>query len=114
MIIFESMIESILMYEEEIWGWKEQEVVEKVQEKYLGGVLGETPGYIAREECKRSRLRVKAGKRAAKFEEKMDGREECKILTECWRENKKKTLRRRKERKLPEKRIIMPVKKWED
>jgi hypothetical protein len=55
-----------------------------MQEKYLRWVLGvirETPGYIVREECKRNRLRVKAGKRAAKFEEKMDGREECRILT---------------------------------
>jgi hypothetical protein len=32
----------------------------------------ETPGYIVREECKRNRLKVKAGKRAAKFEGKMD------------------------------------------
>jgi hypothetical protein len=32
-----------------------------------------------REECKRNRPRVKAGKKAAKFEDKMDGR----ILTEC-------------------------------
>jgi hypothetical protein len=37
---FESMIKSILMYGAEIWGWKEQEDVEKVQEKYLKGVLG--------------------------------------------------------------------------
>jgi hypothetical protein len=36
-----------------------------------------------------NRLRVKAGKRAAKLEDKMDGREECRILTECWREKKK-------------------------
>jgi hypothetical protein len=57
-----------------IWGWKEQEEVERVQEKYLRWMLGvdtETPGYIVREECKRSRLRVKARKRA-KFEDKMD------------------------------------------
>jgi hypothetical protein len=33
---------------------------------------------------------VKAGKKAAKFEDKMDGREECRILMECWREMKKK------------------------
>jgi hypothetical protein len=49
--------ESILMYGAEIWGWKEQEEVEKVQEKYLRGVLGvdrETPAYIVREECKRN------------------------------------------------------------
>jgi hypothetical protein len=42
-----------------------------------------------REECKRNRLKVKAGKRAAKFEDIMDGREECRILTECWSEKKK-------------------------
>jgi hypothetical protein len=48
------------------------------------------PGYIVREEYNRNRLRVKAGKRAAKFEEKMDRREEYRILMDCWREKKKK------------------------
>jgi hypothetical protein len=65
MKMFESMIESVLIQEE----------VQRVQEKYLRWVPGvdrETPGYIMREECKRNRLRVKAGKRAAKFEDKMD------------------------------------------
>jgi hypothetical protein len=33
-------------------------------------------------------LRVKAGKRSANFEDKMDGRKEWRILTECWREKK--------------------------
>jgi hypothetical protein len=63
-----------------------------VQEKYLRRVLGvdrETPDYTVREECKRNRLRVKAEKTAAKFEDKIDGREDCR--TECWREKKKKT-----------------------
>jgi hypothetical protein len=78
------------------------EEIERVQEKNLRGVLGvdrETPGHIVREECKRNRLTVKAGKRAAKFEDKMDGREECRILTECWRE-KKKTRRKRREKRV--------------
>jgi hypothetical protein len=39
MMMFESMIESILMYGAEIWGWKEQEEVEKVQGKCLREVL---------------------------------------------------------------------------
>jgi hypothetical protein len=85
-MIFESMIQSILMYGPEIWGWKEQEEIEKVQDKYLRWVLGvdrETPGYIVREECKRNS--------AAKFEDKMDGREECRILTEYRKEKKKNT-----------------------
>jgi hypothetical protein len=97
MIMFESMIKSILMYGAEIWGWKEEEV-EKVQKKYLKGVVGvdrETP---VKEECKRNRLRVKAGTRAAKFEDKMDGREECRILTECWREKKRTTEKKEREK----------------
>jgi hypothetical protein len=40
MMMFESMTKSILMSGAEILGWKEQEEVEKVQEKYLRGVLG--------------------------------------------------------------------------
>jgi hypothetical protein len=78
MMMFESMIESIiLMYGAKIRKWKEQEEVEIVQEKYLRGMLGvdrETAGYTVKEKCKRNRLRVKAGKRAAKFEDKMDER----------------------------------------
>jgi hypothetical protein len=77
---------------DEIWERKEEEKVEKVQEKYLRGVLvvdRETPGYIVREECKRNRLRVKAGKGAAKFDDKMDQKEECRILKECWKGKKK-------------------------
>ncbi|KAJ3629649.1 hypothetical protein MTP99_014029 [Tenebrio molitor] len=38
-MIFESMVVSMLMYGAEIWGWKEQEEVERVQEKYLRWVL---------------------------------------------------------------------------
>jgi hypothetical protein len=65
MMMFDSMIESILMCEAEIWGWKKQEEAEKVQEKYLRGLLRMDrvmAGYIVRrEECKRNRLRVKEG-----------------------------------------------------
>jgi hypothetical protein len=74
MMMFESMIESsILTYGAEIRGWKKQNEEKRVQEKYLRWVLGmdrETPGCIVREEYKSNKLRVKAGKRAAKFEDK--------------------------------------------
>jgi hypothetical protein len=36
-----------------------------------------------------SKLRLKAGKRRAKFEDRMGGREECRIMTECYRKKKK-------------------------
>jgi hypothetical protein len=47
---------------------------------------------------------VKAGKRAAKFEDKMDGWEECRILTECWRA-KKKTVEEGEREIISEKRV---------
>jgi hypothetical protein len=38
---------------------------------------------------------VKAGKRTAKFDNKMDGREKRRILTECWREKNKEKERKK-------------------
>jgi hypothetical protein len=83
--------------------------------KYLRWVLGvdrETAGYIVREKCKRSKLRVKAGKRAAKFEDTMGGREECRILTECYRERKRTRMRRRERSTAGG--TGMPVRKWKE
>jgi hypothetical protein len=49
---------------------------------------------------------VKAGKRVAKFDDKMYGREKCMILTECWRERKKNTGKKEGDREiLSEKRV---------
>jgi hypothetical protein len=71
------------------------------------GVDRKTPGYVVRKECKRNWLGVKAGKRAAKFEDKIDGR------AEGWRENKKNE--GEKERETSSTRGTgMPVKKWKD
>ena len=44
------------------------------------GVDRTTPGYIVREEMKREKLRVGAGARAVKFEEKVRRAENRKIL----------------------------------
>jgi hypothetical protein len=65
MMMFENIIESILMY---LWMKRTKRVRESARKIF------EMPGYIVRKECKRNRLRVKMGKRAAKFEDKMDGR----------------------------------------
>jgi hypothetical protein len=48
----------------------------------------------------------------AKFEDKMNGREECRILTKCWRE--RKTTRRRRRERNTIRETGMPVKKWKD
>jgi hypothetical protein len=88
----------------------------KSARKIFEGVLGverETPGYIMREECQRNRLKEKAGERAGKFEDKLDGRKECRILTKCWREKKKHTEEGERERNTIRE-TGMPVKKWKD
>ncbi|XP_071055483.1 uncharacterized protein [Onthophagus taurus] len=90
-MIFECLIKSVMMYGAEIWGWKEQGLLEGVQARYWRWVLGlakETPEYIVREEVKVDKLRVEAGKRAVRFEERVEGRSQCKILGECWKEIK--------------------------
>ncbi|KAJ3647217.1 hypothetical protein Zmor_024747 [Zophobas morio] len=88
MMMFDSLIKSIFMYEAEIWGWREYEEIERVQEKYLKWTLG-FEKYIVREETKREKMRVEAGKRAVGFEEKFSERGDSKILQECWIEIRK-------------------------
>ncbi|KAH0821305.1 hypothetical protein GEV33_001486 [Tenebrio molitor] len=71
---------------------REQEGLEGVQGKYLKWVLGvdrETPGYILMEETKRDGIRIEAGKRAIRFEERVLERGECRILQECLKEKRK-------------------------
>jgi hypothetical protein len=57
-----------------------------------------------REESKSNKLRVKAGKRATKFEDKMDGREECRKEKKTWRRRERNTTRE----------TDLLVKKWKD
>ncbi|KYN20536.1 hypothetical protein ALC57_07111 [Trachymyrmex cornetzi] len=64
--LFDKLIWAMVSYGVEIWGWKEREAVESLQERYLRWVLGverRTPGYLMREELQREKLRTKAGKR---------------------------------------------------
>jgi hypothetical protein len=62
------------------------------------------------EECKRNKLRVKAGKRAAKKQNGWKGRVQD---TNRMLERKKKTRRRRRQRIITRKKG-MPVVKWKD
>jgi hypothetical protein len=91
-MMFDSLVKSVMMYGAEIWGWREQEGLEGVQGKYLKWVLGvdrETPGYIVMEETKRDGIRIESGKRAIRFEERVIERGECRILQECLKEKRK-------------------------
>ena len=39
MKIFEALVQSIVMYGAEIWGWRERREIERLQERYIRWVL---------------------------------------------------------------------------
>ncbi|KYN29366.1 hypothetical protein ALC57_01193, partial [Trachymyrmex cornetzi] len=70
-------------------GWKERQEVERLQERYQGWVLGverRTLGYMVREELQREKLRVRAGKMAWAFEERLRGGGGIGLAQLCWEE----------------------------
>ncbi|XP_043263006.1 uncharacterized protein LOC122403516 [Colletes gigas] len=74
MWLFDTLVWSVAGYGVEIWGWKEREDMERMQERYIRWSLGvdwRTPGYMVREETKRMKLRAGAGERAWRYEEKL-------------------------------------------
>lgn len=53
--MFDRLVWMVLGYGVEVWGWKEREGMEKLEERYLRWVLGVDrgmPGYLVREDCK--------------------------------------------------------------
>lgn len=93
MLLFRSLVESILLYAAEIWGWKEQEKVEKLQEKYVRWTLRldpNTPAYLIREETKTKKIRTEALKRARRYKEKTKKYRTNEIITECRKKIQKK------------------------
>lgn len=90
--LFDSIVKGVLMYGVEIWGYKEWEEIEKLQTKYLRWIVGvdwRTPGYIVREELKREKIRISAGERAGRFEERMTEGKVGEIGKICMREKRK-------------------------
>jgi len=87
--LFDKLVWTILGYGVEIWGWKEREGVERLEERYLNWVLGveaKTPRYMVREELQREKLRSRAGRRAWGFEKRLEEGRGSALARECRRE----------------------------
>jgi len=87
--LFDRLIWTVLSYGVEIWGWKEREGIERLEERYMRWVMGlerRTPGYLIREEIKRGKLRERAGRRAWGFEERLKGGKGSGLTRLCWEE----------------------------
>lgn len=65
--LFDKLVWTVASYGVEIWGWKEKEELERLEERYLRWVLevdGRIPDYMVREELQKEKLRGRAGRRA--------------------------------------------------
>jgi len=91
--MFDALIWAIMGYGAEIWGWRERRQMERVQEKFLKWVLGvdwRVPGYMVREEMQREKLRVRAGRRAWRFEERLAEGKGSEVARRCWEEMRRR------------------------
>lgn len=62
--LFDKLVWSVVGYGVEIWVWKEREVMERVQDRYLKWIMGVgryTPGYMMRGEIQMDKLNGRAG-----------------------------------------------------
>lgn len=85
-MLFDYLIMSVLLYGAKVWGWNECEKLESIQEKYLKWTLGLdtcTPRYMVLKETKRDQVKIKAGARAQRFEDRIKEGEGRKLLKAC-------------------------------
>lgn len=86
--MYVALSESVGLFGAEVWGRKREESLDRITRKYLKWILGldiTTPNYILMEKSKVKEMKVKAVRRAIRFEEKAkDSRKE--LVKECLKE----------------------------
>ncbi|XP_036148384.1 uncharacterized protein LOC118647469 [Monomorium pharaonis] len=85
------LVWTVMGYGVEIWGWKERDSLERLEERYLRWMMGldwHTPGYMVREEMLRDKLRGKAGRRAWKYEKRLEEGGGSELARKCLEEIK--------------------------
>ncbi|XP_032689845.1 uncharacterized protein LOC116853082 [Odontomachus brunneus] len=73
--LFDRLVWTVMKYGAEIWGWREREELERVQERFVKWTIGvkrRTPGYMIKVEVGREKMRGRTGKRAWNFERKLE------------------------------------------
>lgn len=88
MEVFEALVGSVALYGAEIWGWLNEERLDKIQVEYVKWILGlerETPSCILLEENKIKEIRVKALEKAIKYEE-MARKSKKRLVKDCIKE----------------------------
>jgi len=91
--LFDRLVWTVMEYGVEIWGWKEREGMERLEERYLRWMLGvdrRTPGYLVREELQREKLKGRAGRRAWGYEKRLEQGRGNELARKCWEEIKER------------------------
>lgn len=100
MRLFDTMVRGIVMYGVEIWGWKEQREIERLQEKYIKWILKverQTPAYMLMLDTGREKMEVMTAKRIVRWEKKISGKDMNTLEGICWSIRKKENEKKREE-----------------
>jgi hypothetical protein len=91
-ILFRYLVQSVMEYGVEIWGWEEKKDLEKIMFDYVRWVYRIdfcTPRYIILKELGLEKMKIRWGIRAVRFEEKIRKKDENSIIRKCWDEKEK-------------------------
>jgi len=89
-MLFKYLVQSVISYGVEIWGWEERMDLEKIMTDYIRWIFRLdfcTPRYILNKEIGVEKLKIGWGMRALRFEERVR-RSEIGLVRECWREKR--------------------------
>lgn len=90
--LFRYLVQSVMSYGVEIWGWEEQKDLEKILMDYVRWVFRLdfcTPRYIIRRELGLEKMKIKWGARARRYEVKVKNMQDTRWVKECWKEKVK-------------------------
>jgi len=85
--LFKYLVQSVMGYGAEIWGWEEKPELEKIMCDYVRWMFGIdfcTPRYIIARELGLVKLNASWGIRASRFEERIKIGRAGKLAKECW------------------------------
>jgi len=89
-MLFKYLVQSVISYGAELWGWEERAELERIMIDYIRWIFRLdfcTPRYIMNRELSLEKLKIGWGMRAMRFEERIRSGGIC-LTRECWKEKK--------------------------
>lgn len=89
--LFKCLVQSVISYGVEIWGWEEKEELEKILLDYIRWIFKLdfcTPRYIISRELGIEKLKIRWGIRARRYEEKIKEKDDGSWVKVCWEEKR--------------------------